>query len=328
MSTALIVSALAGAVLGALIAGVVSAARQRSRESKLARRLEAALARIAGSKASSVFESVAGFEPAVDRLEEAIEELESSKATALENLATLRKALDEISMAVSVYNVSGEPVYENSFSKVILDHRYGSTDTRSLVDSYVAKALWNGEAISEELSINGDASRPLSIEIVPLDGDKKRLGAMVVLKEMPSAEQFSLIELCEEVGSEFEERARGRSINLSVYHPPAHISPGPIAGAVDALREAARALIENSLEAAPSGSAIEIGAARVSEETWLWVADEVTEENAGPAAGPHDHSQASDDFAFQRYVAGLFDAEFEAKEIAEKGRRFTFRFRD
>lgn len=327
MSTAVFASAAAGGIAGGLVVLAVVTVKKRATERRLLRRLEAAFTRLSGPQASSVFDTGLRPEVAVERIEEAIERLESSNTTALESLSTVCRALDEVGVAATVYNVSGECVHENRSSRVLLDRRFPGGDLRAAAESLVSKSLWNGESLTENLYPEGAADAPwVSIRVSPLDGDTKRLGVVALFREVVPREDVGLMEVCHRVASALGEAAAEQSVTLTVFDPPPSATPSPVSANAGTVFEACRLLVENSLSQAVSGSVVEIGAARIRDETWLWVADELPAQSERDLETIFEPTGSGSDLAVVRYLAELNGANLDAASIDGKGRRFTLRF--
>jgi signal transduction histidine kinase len=326
MSTAAIALAVAGGVTGGLVVFAITTARTRAAERRLLRRLESAFTRISGPMAASVFDAGLRPELAVERIEEAIEGLESSNATALESFQTICKALDEIGVPAAVYDVSGECIYQNRPSRVLSDKRMGHADLKSAADSLVSKSLWSGETLTDLIRPESDDSPAVAVRVSTLDGERKRLGALAVFREVSPTALIDLVEVCRLIASEFEDAAHGRSLALSTFTPPPTASPSRILADPRTLTDAARILVQNSLDVAPPGSVVEIGSARFGEESWLWIADEAPAISERDIEAIFEPDGPAPDLAVVRYLADQMGAELEVVSIEGKGRRFTLRF--
>ena len=330
MSTAVLAAA-AGGLLGGLVVLLTSSIRQRADRTRLLRRLESAFARISGPQASSLFETGLPTELALERMEDAIEHVVSSSATVLESFSILCRAFDEIGVAAAVYTVSGEEVYQNRPAKLLLEN-HAKAGLSSALETLVSKSLWNGEPITEEFHPAEVDSPSVSVRVIPLDGRKKRLGVIAILAQQTPLRAIDPEQLCRHVAEKLRESAIRKSVSLLVYEPPPTARPGSVVTSAEVIEDVLEELATKAVSLSRPGSSVEIGSARVRDEVWLWVADEV--DQVPSIEGPEPRSRSTgarfekilQDSSSLRYLAESVGTQLDCTYIEGKGRRFTLRF--
>ncbi len=399
MSLAAVVSWVAGGLAGGLVAYSALRLKRRGEERRLLRRLESSYARISGAGATSVFEADLSVGAALERLEDAIELVESSKAEAQEAVALLSEALDSSAGPVAIFDLSGESVYESRLARALFDRLEPGSGLRSKVKDLVSKALWSGEELKAEVSVSlpdaGGLTDSVTVRVRPLDNQTKRLGLLLALeaagplteqlrleeaaadaeearsstesaeqaqrpeRESANAEEKSgeegpalearagsgpvspdaglddeaeprltdLVAVCEAVASQLAGQAEAESVRLSLFRPPSSAVPEPVLTFPSLLLESCKRLALQSVRDAPEGSVVEVGAARVGKEAWLWVADEVkdcSQEALEKSFSGGERGQPA--LSALKTAVEVCGGSLEVLALSGQGRRFTVRF--
>jgi two-component system sensor histidine kinase SenX3 len=173
----------AGAVLLVLLVGW-----WRGRRSLLRRLTDAAL-RLEASPPSiehrGVDANLARLERAVDRA--ALRDTESTLMS-----SRLQRALEVMPQGVVLCDETGEVVYRNSTAASFLPARHGDALVASAVDELLRRAL-EGVADRRSLELFGPPRRALVVDSLPLEDDRRTVGAIVVIDDVTERRQLEAV---------------------------------------------------------------------------------------------------------------------------------------
>jgi len=182
---ALVVVALAFfGLAAALSAQVVARRRLTSRLDALAERADPARLDVPAAT---------GDDAALTRIERSIDRLLEQERLDLEARLRLDGALGAIPEGVVVTDQQGVVMVRNPVADRFADARHGDALVAAAIDELVADVLANGQAASRTLDLFGPPRRALVIDVAPLLGDGRAVGAMALIGDVTERRRLEAV---------------------------------------------------------------------------------------------------------------------------------------
>jgi two-component system sensor histidine kinase SenX3 len=183
---ALVVALLVAAGLGAVLVADVAARR------RLAQRVQR-IAELADPDRLDIPATASADDATLTRLERSIDRLLDQERDDRDQRLRLDRALGAIPEGVVVTDQQGRVVLRNSAAARFAEARHGDALVEAAVDELVAEVLVGGRAASRTLDLFGPPRRALVIDVAPLLGEGRAIGALVLIGDVTERRRLEAV---------------------------------------------------------------------------------------------------------------------------------------